>query len=444
MSGQSNLVNKIFISHTHADEAIANALDRAISDLFGQATLEVVYSTKRGRGGIKPGEDWYAWITRQVRESRVALVLFTPASIRKPWLYWEAGAVYGSALADAPTDLRRVRPLLYGLRSDDVPTTFPTTQVAHGDRREDMDALLAGLFEDFVGVVPQHMLLEAGRKLPQVLDAYLETVQVALRHAPLAPTEETVQEWCTRLDRLREEDRVSEVQHVHEWMNVAFGSKDEQPTPIDLRLHRRLGELYLSIREYRKAADQLDLARQLVPRDIFILRALGQAYLGGDQTDAAGEVIDNIERLDPEAFSRNVECGALKGRWLVEQGRRKEAADVYDAALTRNPDSYYLADLLGQVRLELGDQDGARSAYSRALEIIERLSEHNLWVEATAATAAVVTGDEMKALEHLRLVRTLGPTQENLESIERGLRRCQRALNLDEATFAGWQKVLRS
>jgi tetratricopeptide (TPR) repeat protein len=444
MSGGSNLVNKVFISHTHADEAIANALDGAIGDLFGQGTLEVVYSTKKGRGGIRPGEDWYAWITRQVRESRVALVLFTPASIRKPWLYWEAGAVYGSALADAPTDLRRVRPLLYGLRRNDVPTTFPTTQAVRGDRREDMDELLAGLFEDFEGAVPRHVLLEAGRKLPGVLDAYLETVQVALRHAPLAPTEETVQEWCTRLDRLREEDRVSEVQHVHDWMNVAFGSEDQQPMPIDLRLHRRLGELYLDVREYRRAADQLDLARRLVPRDIFILRALGQAYLGGDQEDAAGEVIDDIEELDPEAFARNVECAALKGRWLVEQGRREDAEDVYAGALTRNQDSYYLADLLGQVRLELGDQDGARKAYAQALEIIERLPEHNLWVEATAATAAIVTGDEMRALEHLRQARALEPSQENLETIERGLRRCQRALNLEDNAFADWQKVLRS
>jgi hypothetical protein len=96
------------------------------------------------------------------------------------------------------------------------------------------------------------------------------------------------------------------------------------------------------------------------------------------------------------------------------------------------------------VRLELDDQDGARKAYARALEIIERLPEHNLWVEATAATAAFVTGDEVRALEHPRHVRALEPTQENLETIERGLRRCQRALNLGEDTFADWQKVLRS
>jgi tetratricopeptide (TPR) repeat protein len=214
--------------------------------------------------------------------------------------------------------------------------------------------------------------------------------------------------------------------------------------PIDVRLHRRLGELYLDVRKYRQAALQFDLARRLVPRDIFVLRALGQAYLGDDDTDAAGKVISDIEGLDPEAFVHNVECAALKGRWLVHQGRGREAESVYARASGSNPDSYYLADLLGQVRLELGDQNGAREAYAQALEIIERLPEENLWIEATAATAAIVTGDQAKTLDHLRRARELQPTQENLDAIERGLRRCQRALDLGENAFAEWQEALRS
>ncbi len=435
-------MNKIFISHTHADEEIAHALNQVIDELFGRGTLEIVYSTKKGPGGIRTGEDWYGWIIRQVREARVAFVLFTPASIHKPWLYWEAGAVYGSALAEPSTDLRRVRPLLYGLRRTDVPTTFPTTQAARGDVAEDMELVLEDLFEDFEGIVSRHVLLEAGRRMPEVLRIYIDAVRAALRHAPLAPTEENVQEWCSRLDRLRSEDRVSEVYHVHNWINVAFGSEGSKAQPIDLRLHRRLGELYLDIRDYEQAAAQFDLARLLVPRDILVLRALGQALLGSGQLGAAGTVINDIELLDPDAFIHNVECAALKGRWLLQNTRRDEALRLYENASARNPNSYYLADLLGQIRLEAGDHDGARQAYGRALQIIDGLRESNLWVEATAATAALVTGDESKAKEHLARVGAFQPTQENLETIERGLRRCQQALGLTEESFATWLAAL--
>lgn len=424
--------NKIFISHTHADEPIAQAIDHAIEELFGPRSLEIVYSTKRGLGRIRPGEDWYQWIVRQVQESRVALVLFTPTSIHKPWLYWEAGAVYGSALVEESAGLRRVRPLLFGLRRTEVPPTFPTTQAARGDSAEGIQVVLEDLFEDFGGILPRQVLLEAGRRMPGVIQQYLETVESALRRAPLAPTEENVQEWCSRLDRLRTEDRVSEVCHVHNWLNVAFGFESTNPQPIDLRLHRRLGELYLDIREYEQAAVQFELARRLVPRDIFILRALGQALLGAGKVEKVSALIEDITRLDPNAFVNNVECAALKGRWLLQQNRFDEALAAYEQAFSRNSASYYLADLLGQARLAVGDLEGARLAYERALNIIERLRERNIWVEATAATAALVTGNPDATHRHLAAIAAYQPTQENLEAIERGLRRCHKSLGGDD------------
>jgi len=52
--------------------------------------VTVHYSTnKEMQGGINPGEDWFTWIVDRVRESTVALVLLTPASIQKPWILWE-------------------------------------------------------------------------------------------------------------------------------------------------------------------------------------------------------------------------------------------------------------------------------------------------------------------------------------------------------------------
>jgi tetratricopeptide (TPR) repeat protein len=213
--------------------------------------------------------------------------------------------------------------------------------------------------------------------------------------------------------------------------------------------NRRLGELYLDVREYQRRPSGSTWPAGWLPGDIFTLRALGQAFLGGDQPDEAGRVIDDFARPGPDAFARTIDCGALKGRYWstradTKKGRHQEAEDVYRQACERNPDSYYLADLLAQVRLELGDHDGASMAYAQALEVIDRLPEQNLWVETTAAPAAIVTGVEDKVLVHLARVQALHPTQENLEAIERGLRRCQRALGFGEDRFIEWQKALRS
>jgi tetratricopeptide (TPR) repeat protein len=264
-------------------------------------------------------------------------------------------------------------------------------------------------------------------------------------NAPLLPTEDTVQEWCLRLDELRQQNRISEISHIHNWLNVAFGrERADRPRPLDLRIHRRLGQCYLQAKSYAKAAEEFELGRRLAPRDIFILRGLGQAYLGSGDYEQAGKVLDRIGELDAQAFEHNVECATLKGRWHSDQQDFGAAREVYKAAFARNPQSYYLADLLGQTNLELGRLEEAKEAYANALRVIGQIAERNVWTFATAATAALVMGDEAAALRHLQAVRGERPTPENVNSIERGLRRIQTSLKRGEADFIKWQEALRA
>jgi hypothetical protein len=89
-------IGEVFISHTHADAEIAHALSDAIEGVFGDQII-TSYSTKKElEGGIKPGEDWFRWIVERVSAANIAVILLTPTSIQKPWVLWEAGAVYGS------------------------------------------------------------------------------------------------------------------------------------------------------------------------------------------------------------------------------------------------------------------------------------------------------------------------------------------------------------
>src|SRR5688500_3117227 len=119
----------VFVSHTAADRGIADALANAIDRLFkGQVT--VAYSTKRGADGtIQAGANWFEWIGAQVRKSFLTIVLLTPRSLSKEWVLWEAAAVYGAALVDGAENRRSVRPLLYRLDAEQMPTPLKAANV---------------------------------------------------------------------------------------------------------------------------------------------------------------------------------------------------------------------------------------------------------------------------------------------------------------------------
>jgi tetratricopeptide (TPR) repeat protein len=426
----------VFISHTHADKDIADAFRDLVADLFG-TYVTVSYSTG-AEHGPKHGARWLQWIHDQVGESDFTLVLLTPASLQKPWILWEAGAVSGTAVASGASDGRKVRPLVFRVPPEQVPDPFREVQLVRGDSFGDVESVLLEWMEALPGAAGA----KAGKKLETTVRKYLAVVETALDQAPLVPTEGVVQEWCIRLDELRAQNRMSEVKTVHDWLNVAFG-RDCEDKPLDLRLHRRLGELYLNARQYPEAAVQFELARQLSPRDILILRELGRAYLGAERYEKTAEVVAAIDKLDPRAFERNVECAALKGR-MLRKTDPAGACEVYQKAFANNPSSYYAGDLLGQMQLQLGREDAARATYRRVLEIVNGLDERNLWIQATAANAAIVANAEAAVVrKKLEGIREFAPSPENLRTIEDGLRRVQSALGIEESVVKEWLATLR-
>jgi tetratricopeptide (TPR) repeat protein len=437
-------IGEIFISHTHADREIADALSAAIKSVFGDL-LTTSYSTKKELdGGIKPGEEWFRWIVERVRSADIAVILLTPASTQKPWVLWEAGAVYGAGIASSESSARKVRPLVFKLSGSQVPSPFAGIQGVDGDDHSGIDTFLSDLINDFQPRMEKEQVLKAGRMLGSTIGTYLDRVQKALRDAPLLPTEAAVQEWCERLDQLAAERRLSEVRHLHDWLNLTFGrGRDERPLPLDLRLHRRLGEAYRASKRPDRAAEEFELALEFAPRDIFLLRALGLAYLDGNRPDDATRVIDRIAELDKDAFSENVECAALKARLQRERNDLDGATATYRQALECNPESYYLADVLGQSLLRLGRIEEARGAYRRAGEIIDQLPEQNVWTHATRVTAALMLGDEPRALRHLGEIAALHPSLDDVGRIETGLERVHKGLSLDAAALERWRAALR-
>jgi tetratricopeptide (TPR) repeat protein len=418
----------IFISHTHSDHLVADALNTLIETLFGR-DVDVRYSTgKELEKAITPGEDWFNWIVEQVQSTDVAFILLTPASLQKPWVIWEAGAVAGAAFASGEAgegghrNQARVLPILFGVRSSDLPDFFARLQVVSGTSESEIikltDLLLKRFGKDYEFSVTRRFLASQ----PAAVKKYLSDVADVLLKLPHLITEPTIQEWLERIGDLEKNRRYSEAVVLEDWLDVSFGrDESDMQRPIDVRIHRRLGEMYAAAKDPIRAARQFELARQLVPRDIFILRHLGKANLDKNDLDAARTVLQRITDLDPTAFVRNVENAAFKARVCRESNDLSGARDALDKAFSNNPNSYYLGDLLGQTLVELGRREEAKDVYRRVRNVLRDVREQNVWTFATALTAGIVT-DESESIDlALTGLRSMRPSRGELETIQRGV-----------------------
>ena len=158
------------------------------------------------------------------------------------------------------------------------------------------------------------------------------------------------------------------------------------------------------------------------------------------QATAAREEIQSlleaIQELDQQAFVAMPDAAALYGKYLRRVvGDPQRAIEVYAIALNANPDSYYLADLLGQTQVELDRKDDARKTYAQALDIINRLGESNVWTLATAASACLVLGDLDATRRHLIAIAALGRRQSEIDSIQGGLREIAQRLGIAQSVL---------
>lgn len=456
---------QVFISHAHPDRQLSAALRKALESLFNN--IEVAFSSdKEEGGGIAHGEDWLHWIHSQVVGCSEALVLVTPQSLHKPWPMWEAGAVKGVALAvgdrvkgtKTPRPAPRVTPVRFRLGSEGIPGPFGTTQSIDGENAEDWRKL----FLDWTQLYASHALPKPTRAkvLDGVIAELMTDLQAALRDTPPVMSEDRIEEWCRRLDSFRQDKRSSEVKHLHRWLRLALLGPQKDggdPRPLDLRIHRRLAEMYFGNGDYEQAVHEWTLAEQIAPTDLFVLHGRGLALVRNRRFKDARSVLDRIASLDPEAFNRNQECIGLKTSCLRDEAddadarghaddarsKRGELLAYYEEVLKVVVDSYYLADNAAQVALVLGDIERARALYRTALRIIDRTHERNVWSLATSAAARLVLGDEEDALGCLRAVRDLHPTEAQIESICGGLRRVGAGIKASQSRQSSWVGTLR-
>jgi len=169
------MAHEIFVSLTNDDHKFAEAIGRAIHDLLGDLA-SVHFSTNKNGAGIPLGEDWFRWIGERVKACDFSLILVTPASAATPWILWEAGAVYGAALASRNEVLRKVRPLVYRLEPDDIPSPIKDSKIQfmRGDLEEDVREFLKEILQQYCDEIPPERLVSVN--LNEIVATYMKAV----------------------------------------------------------------------------------------------------------------------------------------------------------------------------------------------------------------------------------------------------------------------------
>jgi non-specific serine/threonine protein kinase len=190
--------------------------------------------------------------------------------------------------------------------------------------------------------------------------------------------------------------------------------------PSYARAHLELGSSYAAKADYlavpelhERALVSLRRALELRPGMVRAWREVGGALLALGRDDEAIDMIRRALELDPE------DAGALgsMGRALfIGRAQFSEAADLFDRALSRNPQGGWWALQLAHCAALLRDFPRGEGAARRAVDLQE--------ASLSGQEGVVIVGSHMR-LGHLAALQ--GRHQEAIDSFERELAFLQRA-----------------
>ncbi|MBI1280731.1 MAG: TIR domain-containing protein [Anaerolineaceae bacterium] len=135
-------MNQIFISHASDDIKLVKLLERKLKSIFANGVGVFASSIP---GSIRYGEDWFASIRSHLTDSSVLLLLITPHSVDRPWVWFELGASW-----DKNTEGKiRAIPLCCGIKLRDLPPPISAIQGVELSNQEQVEQFFHELMTFF-------------------------------------------------------------------------------------------------------------------------------------------------------------------------------------------------------------------------------------------------------------------------------------------------------
>lgn len=147
----------VFISHAYADMDLALLLKKALSIAFPSATI----FDSSDPSSTQPRSEWVNQVLQHLQKAAVVVVIATERSMRRPWVWFEAGAAWGS-----PPNF--ITCCIGSMHQSKLPPPFLNYTALNLTDPRELDLLCADVAKHFGEPAKLPALEELGMRLSQI------------------------------------------------------------------------------------------------------------------------------------------------------------------------------------------------------------------------------------------------------------------------------------
>jgi hypothetical protein len=164
---------RLFISHASSDGDFANAVKQEIEKVFANG-VDVFCTSSPGT--IAAGADWLNEIEARLATAQAVIVIITPVSIERPWLWFEVGATWSKGRAGNC----RIYPLCAPeIELSSLPSPLDRLQALSMGKAQDLKMLFGALVEQFgFGKLTSFRASNISNRIPKYKDVEIKQVDL--------------------------------------------------------------------------------------------------------------------------------------------------------------------------------------------------------------------------------------------------------------------------
>lgn len=166
----------MFISHASSDGEFATVLQSEIQKFFADGVNVFCTSSP---GAISASSDWLGKIEENLNTAQAVIVIVTPVSIERPWLWFEVGASWLRA--------RKNELAIYPLCApevdfNDLPSPLDRLQALSMGKAIDLKLLFEGLIQQFgFGKISSFRASNISKRIPKYSNVKLNEIDIQER-----------------------------------------------------------------------------------------------------------------------------------------------------------------------------------------------------------------------------------------------------------------------